>query len=65
MKLLDFDLEKALKNPERIVFANGDKVVDFKYFPTASTEFNLFVQSEKGQLLNFDKNGKFSKSSFV
>lgn len=65
MKLLNFDLEKALKNPERIVFIDGSKVADFKYFPTASTPFNLFVQNKHGHLFNYTKNGETSGNSFL
>lgn len=36
MKLLDFDLEIALKEPERVVFADGTKVEDWHYFRGAS-----------------------------
>lgn len=63
MKLLDFNLEIALKHPERVVFRDGSKVVDFKYFSTALTEFKVFVQNENGELFNFNENGEFSSKS--
>jgi len=42
-KLLDFDLEIALKERERVVFADGTKVEDWHYFRGASSIYKLTV----------------------
>lgn len=56
-KLLPFDLEIALKQPERVVTAKGRKVSEMHRFSTSSGR-NLVVIIEGGFYTYFD-NGKY------
>lgn len=64
MKLLDFDLEKALENPERVVFADGSKVEEWYYFKTSKTNYKIGVVSSNGYIHSHNIDGKRAFFSF-
>lgn len=57
-KLLDFDLEIALKEPERVVFADGTKVQDWHYFRGVNVG-NPLVLFCGSALMRYTINGEF------
>lgn len=57
-KLLDFDLEIALKEPERVVFADGTKVEDWHYFRGVNVG-NPLVLFCGSALMRYTINGEF------
>ena len=59
MKLLDFNLEEALKEPERVVFADGTKVDDWYYFKGASEFYPVLVYG-KGSIEGYSIGGRYS-----
>lgn len=60
MKLLDFDLEIALKHPERVVFENGEKPVDWKYFDKAVNLYVIVTVDKTGYFGTFTKTGEIN-----
>lgn len=57
-KLLDFDLEIALKERERVVFADGTKVEDWHYFKGVNVG-NPIVLFCGSALMRYTINGEF------
>jgi len=57
-KLLDFDLEIALKEPERVVFSDGTKVEDWHYFRGVNVG-NPLVLFCGSALMRYTINGEF------
>lgn len=57
MKLLDFDLNAAIQNPERVVFANGEKPSGFCFLKTAPIDKCVFITTQRGDLLIYSRNG--------
>lgn len=60
-KLLDFDLEIALKEPERAVFSDGTKVEDWHYFRGANSEYPIAVQG-KSRIEYYTIKGEFLRN---
>ena len=50
MKLLDFDLETALKEPERVIYEDGEEIIEWKYFEKCTTGWPIIVLDEEGDL---------------
>jgi hypothetical protein len=57
MKLLDFDLEIALKQPERVVYSDGEKPLDWKYFDKGTTTYLIVTIDKHGFFSFFTKTG--------
>lgn len=64
MKLLDFDLEIALKQPERVVYSDGEKPLDWKYFDKGITTYLIVTIDKKGDFATFTKTGEINQYSF-
>ena len=63
MKLLDFNLEEALKEPERVVFANGAKPLDWHCFENTNLAYPLYLVIDSDTPpIQYTKLGKFHNS---
>lgn len=58
MNLKPFDLERALAG-DKLIYRNGDKVIDFKYFNNLSYQPRLATITEDGELTWHDADGNF------
>ena len=57
-KLLYFNLEIALKEPERVVFADGTKVEDWYYFRGANSTYPIVVHG-KNKIVRYTIKGRY------
>lgn len=60
MNYLPFDLETALKHPERVITRDGRKVKELYYFKTAETRQPLCGVDSYGYVECWDIEGNFS-----
>lgn len=57
-KLLDFDLEIALKERERVICADGTKVDDWYYFKTTGNDYPIVAQISNS-IRQYTKKGEY------
>lgn len=62
LNLLPFNLEEALKNPERVVYRNGEKPLEWHWFKSADQSKDCIVNLDKDLDINTNKiNGSFGE----
>ena len=49
-ELLPFNLEEALKNPERVVYRNGEKPLEWHWFDKAFSNFSVYSIKQNGMI---------------
>ena len=57
-KLLDFDIEIALKERERVICADGTKVDDWYYFKTTGNDYPIVAQISNS-IRQYTKKGEY------
>lgn len=63
MNLLTFNLEEALKNPERVVYRNGEKPLEWHWFKHAQWQI-VSVTPQKEIQVNYDNGHSGSYDEF-
>jgi hypothetical protein len=59
--LLPFDLEVALKHPDRVVYRNGGKPLEWHYFDKAVNDaYPIYFVSSDGNIRSCTKEGRYT-----
>lgn len=61
-EFLPFNLQEALKAPERVVYRNGQKVLEWHYFDNCSSGYPIAAVTPSGGLVAYDIGGSYNIS---
>ena len=63
-ELLPFNLEEALKNPDRVVYRNGEKPLEWHWFGSLEEPYTLYSVTGDKELKSHKKNGRWKSETY-